>query len=185
MLARRFPLLLCTVVRPCAGVSQFWSGPPCLAHAQPFVVRRGLPPTRPRRLMTGSRTLHSMLWRLALVAFVLGLLALHLPDVASLSAGEATGLLRAMAPGPGASLVFSLAEERPLATVADLSSPPDARFTPDGSDVDNDDSSAIPLLIRRVDFLPPAPVGIDLNGSTHACFWPAHYLVRPQLLSRL
>jgi hypothetical protein len=126
-----------------------------------------------------------MLVRLALVGFLLSVLVLSLQDVASLVAGEAMGSRRLTTLGAEFPLVLSRAEEHPLTIAAHLGSQTIEQFMRDGSDVDNDDSSAIPLLIRRIDFLAPAPVGIDLNGYTHACVRPARYLVRPQLLSRL
>ena len=72
-----------------------------------------------------------------------------------------------------------------LTTAAYLALPPNERVTPDGYDVGDDNSSDMPLLILRAHVLIVVPSAIDFNGSTHACWWPAHYLVRPQLLTRL
>jgi hypothetical protein len=122
---------------------------------------------------------------LALVGLFLGVLAPSLPPAASPVAREAISLLRAIVFGSGASPVLSLAEERPLTPAAHLTSPPDDRSTLDDYDLDDDESSTMPLLTLGAQFLPPAPVGRGVNDSSHACMWPAHYFVRPQLLTRL
>ena len=185
MLMRWFLPLLYFVIGLYAGASQFWSRPQCLTHAQPLPAGRKVPPFRPRRPVAGPTPPRSRVWRLAIGGCFYGALALSLQDAASLVAGETMGWLRIMAPGSGAFLALSRAMEHPLTIAGRLGSQPDECFTRDDSDVDGDDFSPIPPLILRADFLPPALVGIDLNGSTHTCVWPTYYLVRPQLLTRL
>jgi hypothetical protein len=122
---------------------------------------------------------------LALVGLFCAVLGPSLQDAASLVAGEALDALRVMALGSRVSLVLSRAEQRDLTTAAHLASAPGEPFMLNDCDVDDDETSDMPLLIRRVHVLPPAAIDAGLNSSTHICLWPTHYLVRPQLLARL
>src|SRR5215475_6918942 len=106
MLARWFLPLLWSTVRPHAGTSHDWGRPQSLTYAPPLAARRGFPPSQPQLALTGLRTQQGMVWRLALVAFVLATLALSLPGAASLVAGETVSLLRVMTLGSAASSVF-------------------------------------------------------------------------------
>jgi hypothetical protein len=126
-----------------------------------------------------------MVLRLALVGFVLSILALCLPDAARLVAGEAVESLPVTALGSGAFPALSHAESRPLTTSAHVASPPDESFALDDYDWDDDDSLDMLLLILKTHALHPTAVYIGFNGLTQACLWPTYYLVRPQLLTRL
>jgi hypothetical protein len=123
--------------------------------------------------------------RLALVGFVLAVLALSLTEEASPVAGETMSLLRVMGLRSAVSPVLSRSEEHSLPTAARLASPPDESFTLDDYDWDDDDASDMLLLIPRAHILPPTAVCRDSTGSTQTRLWPTHYLVRPQLLTRL
>jgi hypothetical protein len=184
MLARRFLLLLWSVVRPYTGASQCWSRSQSLIHTPPLTVRRDVSPSKSRRSVASLMAPCGMVWRLALVGFFLGVLALTLQDAASPIAGEAMGPFTVPALWSGDSPNLGRAEEHPLTTEARLAPPPDERFMLDNNDVDDDDFSAMALPTLRAYVLPPAPVGIGINGSIHVSFWPTHYLVRPQVLTR-
>jgi hypothetical protein len=116
--------------------------------------------------------------------FVL-ILALGLPEAASLATGEMTSLLRIAALGPGASPVLSRAAEHPLTPAAHLASSPAARFTTDDYDRGDDDASDVLLPVLKAHALPSTAVCRGFIDSTHACVWPTPYLERPQLLTRL
>jgi hypothetical protein len=184
-LARRFLLVLWSAVTPSTRASSFWSRLQYVTHDHPLVVSRDFPPYQQRRPVAGLTTPRGIVWRLALVGCFLGILAPSLQDAASPVAGKAMGPLRLMALGSRASFVLSRAGDRSLTLTAHLGSRPDDRFTLDDKDLDDDDSTAMPPLILGAYFLPPAPIGIGFNDSTRACVWPARYLTRPQLLTRL
>jgi hypothetical protein len=172
-----------SAVRPYMGTSQFWSSSKHLTHAQPLAVRRDPLPFRKRpvdRVSTPGR----MVWSWVLVGFVFGVLALSLL-ASSPVASEVMASLRVMALRLGASPALSSAEERPLLPMARLTSLSDARCMLDDYDVDDDDSSAMPLLTLKPHVLTPVPVSVRLHGSTHISLWPTPYHVRPQLLARL
>jgi hypothetical protein len=185
MLARWFLPLLWSAIRLCAGTSHVWRRPQYLAHAQSLATRRDFPSSLPKQPRAGPGTLRRMVWSRVLMGFVFGVLALSLQYVASPVTGEPMGLLRVMTLGSGAFPVLSHAEQGPLTTVAHLVAPPDENFILNAYDVDDDDASDMPLWILRADVLPLVPAGISFHDSTHACLWPTHYLVRPQLLTRL
>jgi hypothetical protein len=126
-----------------------------------------------------------MVWRLALVGFVFGILALSLQLAARPVSGEVIDLLRAMVLGSWDSLVLSRAEVRPLTTVGHLASPPDEGFMQDDCDVDDDEFSDMLLLVLRAYVPRRALLCRSINGSPRAYLWPAHYFMRPQLLARL
>jgi hypothetical protein len=185
MLVRWFLPFRWSAARPGAGASQFRSRLQHFTPAQPLAVRRDVPPFRPSRPTAGRRTPCDMVLRLALVGFVLSILALSLPDAARLVAGEAMGPLRVVALESRASPAFSRSAEHPLSTAARLTSPPEERFMLHDYDWDDDDSLDMLLLILKAHALPPTAVYRGFNGLTHACLWPTHYLVRPQLLTRI
>jgi hypothetical protein len=184
-LARRFLLLLWSAVTPSAGASSFWSRLQYVTHAHLLAVSRNSSPYKQRRPMAGLTTPRGIVWGLALVGCFLGCLALSLQDTASPVAGKAIDPLHCMALESRVYFVLNRAGEPPLTLTAHLGSQPDDRFTLDDNDLDDDDSSAMPPLILVGYFLPPAPIGIGFNDSTRACVWPARYLTRPQLLTRL
>jgi hypothetical protein len=172
-----------SAVRPYVGTSQFWSSPKHLTHTQPLAVRRDLPPSRPRHPVAGPRTPRGLVWMLALVGFVFGILALGRQDAVSPVASEVMGSLRVMALWFGASPALSSAEEWPLLPMARLASLPDEHCMLDDYDVDDDDSSAMPLLTLIPHVLPPVPVGVRLHGSTQVSLWPTPYHARPEGLA--
>jgi hypothetical protein len=185
MLARRFLPLPWPAFRPHAGASQFWSNPQPLTHAQPLATGYDLPPSRPRRTLPGSRTSRGRVWGLMVVGFFPGVPALSLPETARLVVVETMSLLHVMALRSAASPVLSRSEEHLLPTAAHLASSPDESFALDDCDWDDDNSSDMPLLIRKALVLPLTAGYVGFNGLTHASLWPTHYLVRPQLLLRL
>jgi hypothetical protein len=126
-----------------------------------------------------------MVRSLAVVGCFLSILALSLPEAASLVTGEMVSLLRVVALGSGASPVLSRSAEHPLTTAAHLASSPDESFATDDYDMADDDSSDMSLLVLNAHVLPPTAVCRGFNASTHSCLWPTHYLERPQLLTRL
>ena len=67
----------------------------------------------------------------------------------------------------------------------EVAGPSGDRFMLDDSDVDGDDPSPMSLLTLRAHCLPPASLCGGINGSPHVSLWPVHYIVRPQLLTRL
>jgi hypothetical protein len=125
-----------------------------------------------------------IVWSLAVVGCFLAILALSLPEAASLVTGEMINLLRVVALGSGASPVLSRSEEHPLTAAAHLALSPDESFTTDVPDMDDDGSSDMPLVVLKAHVLPPTAVCRGFNDSTHACLWPTRYLERPQLLTR-
>jgi hypothetical protein len=185
MLARCFPPLLWSALRLHAGAARLWSRPQDLTPAQFLAVSRYILPSELKPFVGGSMPLHGMIWCLVLIGFLYGVLALNLPNVESQGAGEAASRIRVMALGPRAFCVTSRAEARPLTPAALPASVPHERFTLGDCDVVDDDSSAMSRLSLNAHFLPPLPVCIGLNGSARICMWLAHYLLRPQLLSRL
>jgi hypothetical protein len=185
MLARWLLPFLWSAASSDARSSQFGNRPQRLTHAQPFAARRDVSLFRPSRSTVGRRTSCDMVLRLVLVGFVLSVLALSLPDAAGSLEGEAMESLRVTALGSGAFPALSRAESRPLTTAAHVASPPDESFTLDDYDWDDDDSLDMLLMVLTAYVLPLAAVRIRFDGSIHACLWPTHYLVRPQLLTRL
>jgi hypothetical protein len=184
-LAKHFLPLLCSAIRLYAGTWHVWRKPQCPIHGQPLAVRRDFSPSRSRERMAGPRMPDGMVWILALVGCLFGILALSLAHAASPAAGEVMGPLSTIVSGSGASPVLSRVEARPLTTMTFFASPSDESFTLDDNDLDDDDSSAMPLRILRGHFLPPTPVCVCFTGSTHTCLWPTHYFMRPQLLTRI
>ncbi len=173
-----------SAVRPYIGTSQFWSRSKHLTQAQPPAVRRDSLPFRTRPVARVSTPLR-MVWSWVLVGFVFGVLALSLQDAASPVASEMMASLRVMALRLGAFPALSSTEEWPLLPMARLTSLLDERCMLDDYDVDDDDSSAMPLLTLRPHVLSPVSVSVRLHSAIHASFWPTPYHVRPQLLTRL
>jgi hypothetical protein len=126
-----------------------------------------------------------MVRSLAVAGCFLLILALGLPEAASLATGEMMSLLRVVALGSGAYPILSRSAEHPVTTVTHLASSPDESFTADDYDMADDDASDMSLLVLKAHVLPPTAVCRGFNASTHACLWPTHYLERPQLLTRL
>jgi hypothetical protein len=184
MLARRLPPLLYAVVRSSMRVLPLWRRAQHLTHGQPLTVRRYVPRYGPRHSVAFPGTPRRMVRSLAVAGCFLLILALGLPEAASLATGEMVSLLRGVALGSGASPVLSRAAEHPLTTTAHLASPPAESFTTDDYDMAADSSDMSPLVLKA-HVLPRTAVCSGCNASRHCCLWPTHYLERPQLLTRL
>jgi hypothetical protein len=126
-----------------------------------------------------------MVVRLALLGFVVSVLTLSLPEATSPVAGETMSVLRVIALRSAVLPALSHAAEPSLTTAARLTARCDAHFTRDDYDWDDDNASDMLPRILSAYIFPPDTVCIGVNDLPDACVWPTHYLVRPQLLSRL
>ena len=79
-LARWLLPFLWSAAKPDAGASQFWSRLQHFTPAHLFTFRHGVPLSRPKRPVAGPKIPCSIIWRLTLLRFVLGVLALSLAD---------------------------------------------------------------------------------------------------------
>jgi hypothetical protein len=165
--------------------SQFWSRLQHFPYAQLFHSSPYILSFNPRHCAACPRTTPGMVWGLVIVGCILGSLTLAPRDPAGSGTIEATDLPRAMAVHSRASLITNHTEVRPLLHTVALTSLTDEGVTQDVYDVDDDDSQAIPHLSLGPNFLLPVLIMGGLIESTYFCFWPIHFLLRPQLLSSL
>jgi hypothetical protein len=184
-LARWFLPLLWSTIRFYTGSLQVWSSSQYLRCGQLLAVRRDFSPSHSRPSVACPILPDGRILILALVGRLFAVLALGPQNAASSVTGEVISPLPTIALGSGASPVLRLAEARPLTTRAPLACPPEAIFTTDDSNVDNDDSMANPLLTLRAHVFPLALDCRRWNGSTHTNSWPFRLLTRSQLLKRL
>jgi hypothetical protein len=129
---------------------------------------------------------------LALAGLMVGILVLVLPSVwGSLPSPDVPSLVECtvMLPPPvlasegGESAVLSPPEARQAVMGLQLSSPHD-HLARDDCDLDDDDPSSLPVLIRGVLCLPRSFSRMRVTKVTSAVPWPFPYLARPQLLTR-
>ena len=184
MLARRFPPLRHAVVRTSARGWPRWRRSQHGTHGQPLPVRRHVPREGPRPSVAFPGPPRRMI-RGLMVACCVFILVLSVSGAAGLVAGEMMRLPHSVALGSEVSPVFSRTPSRPLTPEAHVASPPGQRFTTDDCDWDDEDASDMRLVVLTAHGLPVAAVRTRFDGATHACVWPIHYLVRPQLLARL
>jgi hypothetical protein len=130
---------------------------------------------------------------LAWAGLMVGILGLVLPSMwGSLPSPDVRSLVECTVRLPPPILAFEWSESAVL-------SPPEARqavmgpqvSSPhdpsawDNCDLDDDDPSSLPVLIRGVLGLPPSFAHMCVTKATSAVPWPFPYVARPQLLTRV
>jgi hypothetical protein len=92
-----------------------------------------------------------------------------------------------MALGAGMILaIHPFGEDHPAVT-ASRGSPPGDNLGLDDNDLncEDDDPSSMVVQPQGIRVFPRSPTAMGMNAARHVCSWRSHFLVRPQLLTRL